>query len=100
MPIKPSAALEFNLYTGGSSPVGLDFALNGSSGAYYSIGPGVDLSNGDPMRVDMNYTGNTLFLSIRDTVNNHAYTTSITTDLPATLGSSAAWIGFSGADAP
>ena len=58
---------------------------------------GVDLHSGDTMAVHMVYNGTTLTMTITDTVTNASFSNSWTINIPATVGSNTAYVGFTGA---
>ncbi|HZZ70975.1 MAG TPA: PEP-CTERM sorting domain-containing protein [Pirellulales bacterium] len=93
--IQPSVAFELNLYTGG--PVmGEALGVNGSTGTYNPVNPGLSLNSNNPIMVNLNYDGAKLLVSLRDTVSGNGYTTTYTGSLPTFVGGSTALIGFSG----
>jgi PEP-CTERM motif len=95
-PVTPSAALQINLWTGSGQPQGVQFATNGNSGRYNSLGSLVP-SSGDPINVNFNYNGSTVSVSLTDTVTSATYSRSYANvSLPAIVGGSHALIGFSG----
>ncbi len=57
---------------------------------------GVDLHSGDTMAVHMTYDGTTLSMSITDAVVNATFTQSWLVNIPATVGSDFAYVGFTG----
>ena len=76
------------LYTDGASPT--TPALNMTSS-------GVALLSGDVFNVHTTYNGTTLTMTITDATNAaEAYTASWTINIPATVGSNTAYVGFTG----
>ena len=102
-PISPSAAVEFNLYSG--SPGGRGVAIgtngataqNGGGSPYRSTSP-VDLASGNPIGVTIYYTGNNLSLMLTDTVAAVSFVTNWPINLTNVLGNRYAYVGFSASD--
>jgi hypothetical protein len=57
---------------------------------------GVDLHSGDIMNVQMSYDGTTLTMTITDATTAQSFSTSWTVDIPGTVGSNTAYVGFTG----
>ena len=102
--IPNSVAPGFQLYTGASGEVNLvGLWTNGASPA---ATPGTDMSgasinlhSGDIFKVRLGYSGTTLVMDIRDiTKNDTHFTKSFTINIPATVGSDTAYVGFTGGD--
>ena len=95
--IAPSVAAEFNIYSG-FAPVGIRLAYNGDPGIYTAVQTtgAVDLLSGHPISVILSYDGATLSETLTDTVTHAGYNTSYAANLPAALGSSYAYVGFTG----
>ena len=79
--ISPSAAVEFNLYSGHTQ--GTNFATDGITGDYGSTGHynstgNVAFWNGDAMQVQLTYNGNILTETLTDLVNDATYSASYT----------------------
>ncbi len=91
--ITPSAAIEFNVYSG--RPVGTNLATGGATQTYNATGT-VNIASGDPILVNLGYDGTTLTETLTDQTTSALYSTSYLTDLPTVLGSSTAFVGFSG----
>jgi len=98
--IPNSVCLKFDLYnnagegnnstgvfTGGVSPFAPANDLNGT---------GIDLHIGNIFRADVTYNGTQLTVKITDTVTNATVTHNYTVDIPATLGATTGYVGFSG----
>jgi hypothetical protein len=92
--ISPSAAVEFNVYSG--HPPGTAFATNGGTGNYHSTG-NVAFWNGDQIQAVISYNGSVLTETLTDLVNGATYTANYTVDLASVLGSKTAYVGFSAA---
>jgi hypothetical protein len=75
------------LYTNGASPTTPFADLTGS---------GVDLRSGHVFNVHMSYDGTTLVMTITDAVTAGSFTQSWPINLATTIGSSAAYFGFTG----
>src|SRR6202012_2075438 len=59
------------------------------------LGGGVNLHSGDIMQVQMSYNGTTLTMTITDTTTpSQTFTTSWPINIPSTVGSSTAYVGF------
>jgi Legume lectin domain/SdrD B-like domain/Bacterial pre-peptidase C-terminal domain/Bacterial Ig-like domain len=59
-------------------------------------GTGVNISSGDVMNVTMTYDGSTLNVTITDTVTLASASQSYAVDIPGVVGSSQAYVGFTG----
>ena len=99
--ISPSAAVEFNLYSGHTQ--GTNFATDGITGDYGSTGHynstgNVAFWNGDAMQVQLTYNGNVLTETLTDLVNDATYSASYTVNLAQILGSDVAYVGFTAAN--
>jgi hypothetical protein len=92
--ITPSAAAEFNIYSGNTNSSGR-FATNGATGGYTAFGS-VNIDSGDPIRITLAYNGTTLTETLLDLTNNNTYTTSTPVDLATVLGAATAYVGFTG----
>ena len=58
---------------------------------------GVNLHSGDIMHVSLTYDGVTLAETVTDTVTQASFTHNYTVNIPGLIGSSAAYVGFTGA---
>jgi hypothetical protein len=94
--IAPSAALEFNIYTGGTITPGLAFRANGATGAPYDSSAPVNLASGHPIAASLYYNGTTAAVTLKDTVTSGTFSTTYTADLPTLLGANTAYVGFTG----
>jgi hypothetical protein len=106
--IMPSAAVEFGLFTGFGQNRGTQLAFNGDPGTNGTfrdttpvklVGANANMDDyapSDPISVTLSYDGTTLSETLLDTVTHAAYNTSYVTNLPAALGSSYAYVGFTG----
>jgi hypothetical protein len=103
--ISNSVAFELNLYTGSSGGSGIQLGTNGStpdsaspSAPYFFPGQ-VNIASGDPIDVQISYSQNVLNVSLADATAGTKFTTSfIVPNLPAIVGGSSAYIGFTGGD--
>ncbi len=99
-PIKKSAAVKFDLYNAaGEGPDSTGLYLNGANPTVPAInltGSGINLHSDDTMDIHLVYNGTTLTMTITDMVTSAVYTTSWTVNLPSTIGSNTAYVGFTG----
>jgi hypothetical protein len=103
-PITPSAALEFNLYTGNNQLVGYTFLTNGVTGAngangnYHAMGS-ISLTSGHPINVTAVYAYGQLALAFTDAVTSATFSTNLNVgDLTSVVGGPTAYVGFTGSD--
>jgi hypothetical protein len=95
--ITPSVALEFNVYSGnGLGGIGLAFGTDGAIG--HTAGTGfVSLVNGDPINVTVNYySSGQISVALQDAITGLKSSTNISINIPAVVGSSTAYVGFTG----
>ena len=98
--IPNSVAIKFDLFNNkgeGSDSTGL--FTNGTPPmvpATDMTSSGVILESGDTMAVHLVYNGTTLSMTITDTVTKKAFSTSWTINIPSTVGSNTAYVGFTG----
>lgn len=98
--IPNSVAIKFDVFDNegeGSDSTGL--FVNGSRPLKPSLDlsrAGIDLRSGDTMQVHLSYDGATLSMTITDGVTYSTYSTSFSVDIPGTVGSSTAYVGFTG----
>jgi hypothetical protein len=103
--ISNSAAFELNLYAGANGGIGIQFATNGStpdtpapSAPYFYPGL-VDIAGGDPISVQLFYSQNVLHVSLVDTTAGTSFATTFNVaNLPAIVGGSSAFVGFTSGD--
>jgi len=99
--ISRSVAVKFDLYNSageGSDSTGL--YLNGASPTVPAIdlsSTGINLHSDDTMSVTLIYDGTTLNMTISDLVTGAAWSTNWLVNIPATIGSYTAYMGFTGA---
>jgi hypothetical protein len=102
-----SVAIKFDLFKpgGNHSSTGLyvdgDYPNNapdiGANDVYVDLdGTGIDFNTQDTEQVTLTYDGTTLTETITDLFTSATFTTSYTVNIPAIVGSSAAYIGFGG----
>ena len=99
-PITNSIAIKFDLYSNsgeGADSTGL--YLNGAVPTLPAIdlsATGINLHSDDDMAVHLTYDGTTLSMTITDMVTAATWSTSWTINIPATIGGSTAYVGFTG----
>lgn len=96
--IANSAAVEFNIYTGGGQPIGTNYAIN-AVGGYIPSAP-VNLASGNPIQISLAYdpVGQTISETLVDLVTRDTYSNVFPgVDLPGTVGGNLAFVGFTGA---
>jgi hypothetical protein len=74
------------LFTNGAAPLGGSTLL-----------PTLDLSTNQIMQANISYIGSTLSVTIKNTVTNNAVSNSYNVDIPAIVGGSRAYLGFTAA---
>jgi Legume lectin domain/Chitobiase/beta-hexosaminidase C-terminal domain len=98
--IAKSIAVKFDLYNNsgeGNNSTGL--YLNGAKPILpaTTLGGGVNLHSGDIMNALLTYNGTTLTLTITDTTNTAlTFTIAWAVNIPSTIGSNTAYVGFTG----
>ena len=99
--IGKSVAVKLDLYNGaGEGPNSTGLYTNGAVPTIPAIalGGGVNLHSGDPFKVHLTYNGTTLTMTITDgNVPTQTFTTSWTVNIPAIVGGTTAFVGFTGA---
>jgi hypothetical protein len=96
-----SAELELNIYSGNSfGGVGFAFSTNGVVANVTDPYP-LDIGNGNPVLINVTYLNGIVSLSMAESNGaggtNH-YTDSIAVNLPAAVGGTSAYVGFTGSD--
>ena len=98
--ISPSVAVKFDTFNNAGEGVNsTGFYTNGASPTLPATDltpSGVNLHSGDVMDAHLTYDGTTLTLTLTDTVTNAIFTASQAIDIPGTVGSGTAFIGFTG----
>jgi hypothetical protein len=99
--IAKSMAIKFDLYNSdGEGPDSTGMYLNGVSPTVPATdlsSTNINLHSGDVFDVQLSYDGITLTEVITDTVTNASVTETYTVDIPALVGGTTAWVGFTGA---
>jgi hypothetical protein len=100
-PMPNSMAIKFDLYdSAGEGPDSTGLYVNGAAPTVPAInltGTGIDLHSDDTMAVHLTYDGTTLTMTITDQVTSASWSTSWTINIPGTIGSNTAYVGFTGA---
>lgn len=98
--ITRSVAVKFDLHDdAGEGPDSTGLYTNGAepdAGGVDLRGTGIDLHSGHAFGVAMSYDGTTLSVTITDTVTHASATQSYAVDIPGQVGSSTAYVGFTG----
>ncbi len=93
-----SVALKLDLYSNsGEGPDSTGVYTNGASPTTPAVdmsASGVDLHSGDLMAAHVVYDGANLALTLTDTVTGKQFTHSFAVDIPAVVGSTTAYVGF------
>ena len=95
-----SVAVKFDLYN--NSGEGNDSTGMYTDGATPTVpavdmtSSGVNLHSGDVMNVTMTYNGTTLAWTVTDATTGATFSTSATVNIPSLVGSSTAYVGFTG----
>jgi hypothetical protein len=97
--INHSVAIKFDLFNNqgeGNDSTGLytDGAAPTNVGSIDLSGTGIDLHSGDVINVTMTYDGTTLAVTETDPTVNKSASQSYTINIPGTVGSNAAFVGF------
>jgi autotransporter-associated beta strand protein len=99
--INNSVAIKFDLNSNnGEGPDSTGLYVNGaaptSAGSIDLGATGINLHNGDVFRVNMNYNGAQLTVTITDTATNASVMESYSIGIVSTLGSTTGYVGFTG----
>jgi hypothetical protein len=100
--ITPSVEFEMNIYTGAAGGVGISWNTNGAIGPNSGGTNVVNINSGHPINVTIFYDPaiTNVFVKLVDTTTNGVLTTNYTgpnSDITNILGSTTAWVGFTGA---
>jgi len=99
--IPKSVAVKFDLHNNageGSNSTGL--YINGKLPTVPAIdltGTPIDLHSGNPIIANLAYDGSNLVLTLTDAMSHATWSHSFTIDIPATVGSDTAYVGFTAA---
>ena len=95
-----SVAVKFDIYSNaGEGTDSTGMYVNGATPTVPAVdmtSSGVSLLSGDVMNVQLSYDGTTLTLTITDATTLKNFTTSWTVNIPTTVGSTTALVGFTG----
>ena len=95
--ITPSAALALNIYDPNTR--GIRFFTGGTVATpFVPVAPVLIGGNTNPVLVTLTYGGGNLNGVFKDLVTSATYTTNIAVDIPGAVGSTDAYVGFTGAD--
>ncbi len=98
--IANSVTVKFDLYNNsGEGNDSTGFYLNGAIPTTPAIdlsSTGVNLHSGDLMHAHIAYNGQNLTMTLTDTVTNATVTETVAVNIPATVGGSTAYVGFTG----
>ena len=96
--ITPSVAVKFDTFNNAGEGVNsTGFYTDGAAPTVPATDltpSGVNLHSGDVMHAHLTYDGTTLTLTLTDTVTNATFTLSQAIDIPGTVGSDTAFVGF------
>jgi hypothetical protein len=96
--ITPSVAVKFDLFNNAGEGVNsTGFYTDGAAPTVPALDltpAGINLHSGDIMLAQLTYDGATLTLTLTDTVTNATFTASDAIDIPSTVGSNTAFVGF------
>jgi len=96
--ITPSVAVKFDLFDNSGEGVNsTGFYTDGVAPTVPALDltpSGINLHSGDIMHAHLTYDGATLTLILTDTVTNATFTASDSIDIPTTVGSNTAFVGF------
>jgi hypothetical protein len=96
--IGSSVAIKFDLYNdSGEGNDSTGFYVNGAAPTMPSVDmttSGVNLRSGNILHAHVTYDGTTLVLTLTDTVTGANFTTSTPINIPSTVGSNTAYVGF------
>ena len=99
-PMPKSIAVKFDVYnSGGEGPNSTGLYLNGAIPEIPSIDltpTPINLHSGDPFAVHLTYDGTTLTMIVTDQITAGVWSTSWTVNIPTTVGSNTAYVGFTG----
>jgi hypothetical protein len=95
-----SMAVKFDLYSNaGEGPDSTGIYANGAMPTVPAVdlsSTGINLHSGDIFNAQLSYDGVTLTVVITDTVTNATATQTYTVDIPALIGTTTAYVGFTG----
>jgi hypothetical protein len=101
--INNSAALEFNIFSGGTGGIGIAYGTNGLTGGstggprYSSTAP-LNIASGNPINISVQYLGGVISLVMTDAVAGTSFSTNITANIPAAVHTNVAFVGFTSSD--
>jgi hypothetical protein len=101
--INNSAALEFNIFSGGLGGIGIAYGTNGltaasTGGPRYSSTAPLNIASGNPINISVQYLGSAISLVMTDAVAGTSFSTNIVANIPAAVHTNVAYVGFTGSD--
>ncbi len=98
--VPKSVAVKFDLYNNaGEGPDSTGLYISGAIPTVPAIdlsSTGINLHSGDVFNAQLSYDGITLTVVVTDTVTNATATQTYTVDIPALVGATTAYVGFTG----
>jgi hypothetical protein len=92
--IQDSVSVQFNTFP----PVGLALGIDGSIPQSPGGTGSITVPTEDPLSFTVVYSGNVLSVDLVDTITADSFTTNYTVNVPATVLSNTAFVGFTGSD--
>lgn len=95
--ISPSVAILINNFTNAAGGRGIDLGIHGSaaSSAFHSVLP-IDMDSGNSLTFKLTYYNGILQVRVIDDNDEPQYVTNLPINIPALVGGTTAWVGFTG----